>query len=174
MHAGGVRTQVLKRNVCSGVVEFVLLTLWPFVKLAHVNHDLAFSVELNMGAIHRPWRRPLEVNCFAVIATAVTGAFEFVFAGLPVRRTSQMCAARVDDKQSIGSLIDPNTVLLLILGIDPQGVVAWKSNFESAGRFKYGARQEEAHEHQEAGGQESRDAGPDNPPTNLVDRRIGT
>src|SRR5258708_31588005 len=99
-----------------------------------------------MSAIHRARGWALEVDAFAVIAAAVTGALEFVFAGFPVRRAAEMGAARVDNENAIGSAVDPDAVFLLPLGVNAERVVGRIANFEDSGRLEERARQEEAKE----------------------------
>ena len=77
----------------------------------------------------------------------MTRTLEFVFARLPIGRAAEMGAARVDHEQSIRSLIDPDSILLLPFRIDTKRVVARKSNFKNGGRFEDGARQKEPQEH---------------------------
>jgi len=122
----------LQRDVCARIVEFAWgrSAFFPFIKLRYVHHDLTFRIQLNVRPIHGARRRTFEVNRFAVIAAAVTGTFEFVFAGLPIRRAPEVRASRIHYEQSVGSLIHPDAILLLIFRIDAERVVAGKSNFE--------------------------------------------
>src|SRR5712672_2279111 len=99
-----------------------------------------------MSAIHRGRRGAFEVDAFAVIATAVTGALEFVFAGFPVRRATEMGAARIDNENAIGSAVDPDAIFLLPLGVDAERVVGWVANFEDGGGFEECARKKEPEE----------------------------
>src|ERR1044072_5767138 len=80
------------------VIEFAFLTFRPFVERADVHNDLSFRVESNLGAIHRPRRRSLEVDSLAIVATAMARTFKLVLTRLPVRRAAEMRAARVDDE----------------------------------------------------------------------------
>src|ERR1700738_1697998 len=165
----------LQRDVGARIVELAgrSYSFLPFVQLRSVDDDLTFRIYFDVGPIHRARRRSFKVNRFAVITAAMTRALKLVLARFPVRRTPQVSAARINHEQTIRCLVYPNPIKLLPLGIDPQRVVARKTNLEGAGWFSDGTRQKETHEHQEARGQKSRDAGPDNAPSDLVDWRIG-
>ena len=96
----------LYRNVRTSIrtwllFEFVRSAFWPVIEPGNIHDYLAFSIKLHMGAIHGPRRRTFKVNPFAVVSAAVARAFEFVFTGLPIRRTAQMRAASVNHKQTI-------------------------------------------------------------------------
>src|SRR6185503_4870622 len=110
----------------------------------------------------------------AVVATTMARALELVLTGLPVGRTTEMRAARVDDEETVGSSRHPDAILLLPLGIYTERVVVWRSDAKDAGRFENRARQEEPHEHQEESEQRAGDGAPDDPSSHLVDRGIGT
>ncbi len=58
-----------------------------------------------------------------------------------------MSAARVNHKQPVGSLVDPDAVLLLPLRIDAQRVITGKSNFEDSGGFEDCPWQKETQKH---------------------------
>ena len=90
----------------------------------------------------------------------MTGAFELVFAGFPVGRTTQMSAPRENDKQPIRCAIHPNAVFLLPLRIYAQRIVRGIANLEDSGRFKQSARQEKAKEGEEPRGEKTSDATP--------------
>src|SRR5277367_6297533 len=91
------------RQKRSRIVKLARLPLGPRVQLRGIHQNLPIRREFDMRAIHRPRRRPLEVNPFAVIAAAVAWTLEFIFAGLPVGRASQMGAARVDYEYAVRS-----------------------------------------------------------------------
>jgi hypothetical protein len=59
--------------------------------MAHVDHDLPFRVEFHVRSIHGPRRGAFEIDAFGVVTTAVTGALEFVLAGLPIGSAAQVC-----------------------------------------------------------------------------------
>src|SRR5690349_11321418 len=139
-----------------------LFAFRPLKKRRGINHDLSFGIQRHFRAVHRTRRGTFEVDAFAVIATAVTGAFELVFAGFPVGRAAEMRAARVDHEESIGSARDPDAVLLLPLGIDAYRVVARRPDSENAGWLENGTRQKEPHEHQKESGERAGDRRPDN------------
>src|SRR4029077_18556589 len=91
----------LQRDVGARIVELVFLTLGPFIKLGYVDHDLSFSIEFDVRAIHRSWSRAFKVDGLAVVAAAMAGTLKLVLTGLPVRRAAKMRAARVDYKNPI-------------------------------------------------------------------------
>ena len=83
-----------------------------------------------------------------------------------------MRAARINHKQPIGRLVYPDPILLLPLRIHPQRVIAGKADLENGGRLLNRARQKEPQKHQEASGQETGDAGPDDPAPHFVYLRV--
>src|SRR5215213_10788767 len=85
-------------NIRSRLVELVLAALGPIIEPADIDDDLSFGIQLDVSSIHRARRWPLEVYALAVVAAAVTGTLEFILAGLPMRRTPKVRAARVDDE----------------------------------------------------------------------------
>src|SRR5262250_1552551 len=113
-----------------------------------------------MGAIHWPWRGPLEVHSLAVISAAVARTLEFVLARFPVGRAAQVCASRVDDKQTVRRSVDPNAVLLLPFGVHAERVVGEIADFEYSGRLEKCAWKEEAKEGDEPGAEETRHCAP--------------
>src|SRR5207249_11130844 len=116
--------------------------------------------------------RALKVDRLAVIAAAVTRAFELVLAGFPVGRAAKMGAARIDDEEPIRRLVHPDAILLLVLGIDAERVVAGKADLEGAGRLEDCPRQKEPHEHQKTGRQKREDRAPHDPPASLENARL--
>src|SRR5262245_44767783 len=60
------------------VVELRSLALRPSVKTTQVHDDLSLRIELDVRAIHRPRRGPLEVNALGVVAAAMAGALKLV------------------------------------------------------------------------------------------------
>ena len=128
---------------------------------------------MHLGTIHGPGRRPLEVDSFTVVATAVTGTLKLVFARPPVWSAAKMRAAGVDNEYPVRSLVDPDAILLLPLGIDAKRIVGWKTNPKYAGWLENRPGQKEPQKHQEAGRQKDCYAGPNNAPAHLVDWRIG-
>src|SRR5258705_11745447 len=119
------RNFVLKsqRDVRARVVELIVLTLGPFIKLGYVHHNLSFGIELDVCAIHRSRGRPFKLDRLAIVAAAVTGTLKLILARLPVRRAAKMGAASIDYKNPIRSLVDPDAVLLLPLRVNTQRVV---------------------------------------------------
>src|SRR6266446_5059699 len=108
-----------------------------------------------MRPIHRPGRRPFEVDPFAVIPAAVTRTLELVFAGLPVWRAAQVSAARVDYEYAIRRAIYPDAKFLLEFGIDAKRKLRWIANLENRIRLKKGARKKETEECQKPRRQEA-------------------
>ena len=72
------------------------LSLGPLIQPRSVHNNLPIRRQFDLRPIHGPRRRALEVNSFAVVATAVAGTFKFIFAGLPIGRASQMRTSRID------------------------------------------------------------------------------
>src|SRR6202021_3662801 len=97
-------------------------------------------------AVHGAGGRALEVDSFTVVPAAVAGTLEFVFAGLPIRRASQMGAACIDHEQAIRRAIDPDAIFLLELGIDAEREFGRVTNLKNGVRFKQSARKEKAEE----------------------------
>src|SRR5437773_1005859 len=122
-----------------------------------------------MRAIHGTRRRSFKVDAFAVVAAAVAGALELVFAGLPIRRAAEMRAASVDDKHAIGRAVHPDTIFLLPFGVDAECIVRGIANFEDSGRFKEGAGEEEFEEGDEPCTKESGDGNPHQAPALAID-----
>src|SRR5215471_399201 len=72
-----------------------------------------------------------------------------------------MCAARVDNEQSIRSAIDPDSIFLLELGVDTEGELRRIADLEYSVGFEKRARKEEPEEGQEPRDEESGDHRPD-------------
>ena len=89
-----------------------------------------------MRTVHRTRRWSFKGNSFTIVTTAMTRTLEFVFTGFPVRRATQMRASRIDDKQAIGSLRDPDAILLLPLGIDTKCVISGHADAKYIGWFE--------------------------------------
>lgn len=123
----------LERYVCSWIVEFSSLALWLPKKLGNVNDYLTFRIQMYLSPIHRPGRRPLEVDGFTVVATAVTGTLKLIFTRPPIWSAAKMCAAGINNEYSVRGLVDPDAILLLPLGIDPKCIVRGKTDAKYAG-----------------------------------------
>src|SRR5579862_3024862 len=106
------------RQERSGIIKVRGLSLGPLIQARSVYDDLSIRSQFDLRAIHGAWCRPFKVNSFAVVAAAMARAFEFVFARLPIGSAAQMCAARVNDKEPIGSAVDPYTIFLLEFCVD--------------------------------------------------------
>src|SRR5215472_134906 len=92
------------------IIEVALLSLGPLIQARSVHDDLAIGGDLDVRAVHRARGRTFEVHPFAVIAAAVTGALELVFACFPVRGAAQVRAARVYNKDAVRSAVHPDAV----------------------------------------------------------------
>jgi hypothetical protein len=72
--------------------------------------DFGFGVDTKFQNQSRIWLRPvhgarrrtLEVDAFGIVAAAVAGALELIFALLPVRRAAQVSADGRDDEDALG------------------------------------------------------------------------
>ena len=159
----------LERNICALVVKLILLALRPRIDLAFIDHDLSFGIKFDVRSIHRARRGAFKVDAFAVVAAPVARAFEFVLAGLPIRRASEVRADGVDNKETIGCFNNPDAVLLLPLRIDADAVIARRADAHDVRRLENRTRQEEAQEHQKACAEETRDARPDDAAAYLID-----
>ena len=95
------------------------LPLGPLIKAGNINDDLAVGSQFYVGSVHWSGSRSFKVDAFVVVPTTVAGTLEFVLAGLPIGRAPQMSATRINDKQTIRSLVYPDAILLLILSVDP-------------------------------------------------------
>lgn len=102
------------------VIKFIALTFGSLKKLGNIDNDLPFRIEFYFGAIHWTWCRTFKINAFTVVTTTVAWALKLVFAGAPVGSAAQVRATSVDHKNAIGSLIDPDAILLLPLCIDAE------------------------------------------------------
>lgn len=154
------------------VIEMARFALGPLVKPRQVHYDLALCIQFDMGAVHWPGSRTFKVYALAVVATSMAGAFKFVLARLPVGSTAEMSTARVDYKDAVRGLGDPDAILLLPLCIDSQCIITRRTDAKAAGRLKNGTREEEPQKHEKTCCEKSGYTGPDNPPPHLVDGRI--
>ena len=148
----------LQWDVGARLVELVLFTLRPFVKLGYVHHDLSLRIQLDVSAIHRPRGWPFEVNRLAVVTAAMARTPKLILARFPVRRAPEMGAAGVDHKNPVGRLVDPNAILLLPLGVNAERVIRRKAHRKFAGRLKNRSRQEKPEKHQKVGQEKYDDA----------------
>ena len=118
------------------MVELGRLSLRLSVEFGDVDDNLPFWIEPDLRTIHRPWRRTFKVDSFTVVATAVTGTLKFVFARPPVWSAAKMRAPGIDNENPVRSLVDPDAILLLPLGIDPKRIVRRKTDAKYAGGFE--------------------------------------
>ena len=144
------------------------LPLGPLKEPGNIHDDLPVGRQFHVRAVHRTRRGPFEVNAFTVVAAAVAGALEFVLAGFPVGRATQMRAARVNDKHAVGRAVHPDAVLLLPLRIHAQRIVRGIADFENGGRFEKRARQKKTEKRDKPGAKETRDGAPHQTPPALV------
>src|SRR5581483_717239 len=122
----------LEGDVRSRIAELVTIAFRPFVKPAGIDHDLAFWINFYVSAIHRTRRRTFEIDSFNIVAATMTRTFEFVLARLPIGRATQVRAARVNHKQPVSSLLDPNAIRHFVFLINAETVVSQEPNAEDA------------------------------------------
>ena len=91
---------------------------------------------MHLSPIHRPGRRSLEVDSFTVVATSVTGTLKLVFTRSPVGCAAKMRATGIDNEYAVRSLVDPDAILLLPLGIYAKRIVGGKTDAKYAGWFE--------------------------------------
>src|ERR1017187_3839101 len=131
------------------IAELRRVALGPRVKVAQIDHNLPFRIQLHVRAIHGTRRRPLEVDALGVVTAAMARALELVLAGLPVGRASQVGADGRDHEDALGVAHHPNTVVFLKFGIDPEAEIRRVADQKFGFRLVERAREEEAQEHQE-------------------------
>ena len=118
------------------MVELGRLSFWLSVKFGGVDDNLPFRIKPDLGPIHRPRCWTLEVDSFTIVATAVTGTLKLIFTRPPVWSAAKMCAPGIDNENPVRSLVDPDAILLLPLGIDPKRIVRRKTDAKYAGGFE--------------------------------------
>src|ERR1700687_1850652 len=131
------------------------LSLGPLKELRGVDNDLAVGRQRHAGAVHGARRGALEIDAFAVIAATVAGALEFVFAGFPVGRATEMRAAGVDDENAVGSAVNPDAEFLLPLGVHAERVIRGITDFENGGRLEKRTREKKTQEGDKPGAEET-------------------
>ena len=115
----------------SRIVELAGLALRPGIQFRGIDQDLPVRRKFHVRAIHGPRSGSFEVDSFIVIATAVARTFEFVFAGLPVGRATEMRAARIDYEYAVRRAIHPDAIFLLELRVDTKRKFRGISNLEN-------------------------------------------
>ena len=140
------------------------LPLGPLIQPRYIHDDLPVGREFHVRAIHRTRRRPFEVHAFAVVAASVARTLEFVFAGFPIRRATQVRAPRVDHEHSVRRAIHPDPVFLLPFRVYAERVVRRISNFENGRRFKKSTRKKKSQKRDEPGSEKSRNTAPHQTP----------
>src|ERR1700684_695964 len=130
----------------------------PLIEPRGVDDDLSIGRQFYFGAVHRPRSRSLEIDSLAVVAAAVAGTFELVFAGFPVWRASQVGAARIDHEYPIGRAIDPDAIFLLELSVNAKRKLRGITNLENGVRFEKSAGKKESEKSEEPCGEECGDA----------------
>src|ERR1017187_10129098 len=133
----------------AGIAELRRVTLGPRVEVAQIDHNLAFRIQLHVGAIHGSRRRPLEVDAFGIVAAAMARALELVLAGFPVGGAAQVGADSRDHEDALGVAHHPNPEIFLKFGIDAETKIRWVADQEFGFRLVERAWEEEAQEHQE-------------------------
>src|SRR5437660_12683184 len=119
------------------------LSLRPLIEPGSVHDNLAIGREFHVRAIHGARRWTFKVDAFAVVAACVARALEFVFAGLAVGRATEMRAARIDNKDAIGSPVHPDAIFLLPFGVHAEGIVRGVADLENSGRLEECAGEKE-------------------------------
>jgi hypothetical protein len=97
----------------------------------------------------------------------VTGAFELVLGGLPIRRATQVRTLGKNAEKAGRFFDNPDSVGLLVFLINPDLEIRRITEDVNRVRLKQGAREEKAQEHQEISDDESPHATPDNAPSQL-------
>src|SRR5581483_883647 len=100
---------------CAWVIKVRGLSFRPLIQAAHIHQDLTIGRDIHVRSVHRPRRRPFEVDSFTVVTTAVTRTLEFVLRRLPVGRAAQVGAARINHEQPVWCAIHPDAIFLLEL-----------------------------------------------------------
>ena len=98
-----------------------------------------------------PSERAGPSKLISAIVSAPWQGSELIFARLPVGSAAQMRADRGDHEQAVRRPRDPDSVLLLPLGVDSERIVVRRADPKCPRRFKDGARQEKPQEHQKVG-----------------------
>ena len=80
-----------------------------------------------------------------------------------------MRATRINNEDPVRSLVDPDAILLLPLGIDAETVIRGITDFETRRWLEQRARQEETKESDEPCHQERGDGGPHKTAASLID-----
>src|SRR5262249_39109177 len=96
-----VASLLLHRQKRAWVIEVARLSLGALIEARSVHDDLPVGSQGYVGAVHGSWCGTFEVHAFAIIAAAVAGTLEFVFASFPVRSAAEVRAARVDNKDPV-------------------------------------------------------------------------
>lgn len=150
-------------------VELVLGALLPIVQPTSIDHYLSGWIEFNMSTVHRSGCRTFEVDALAVIPASVARTLEFTLARFPIRRTTEMCTAGINDEEPFGIADHPHAIVLLKFGIDTKPKVCRVSDPKNFAGFEKGSRQEEPQKHQEVGSKEATNGGPNDAATHLID-----
>src|ERR1035441_5240983 len=107
----------------AGSVKLARFAFGPPVEAAQVHHNLSLGIEFDVRPVHGARRRTLEVDAFGIVAAAVAGALELIFALLPVRRAAQVSADGRDDEDALGIAHHPDAGLILEFGVDPEAEI---------------------------------------------------
>src|SRR5256884_9852359 len=91
-----------------------------------------------------------------------------LFRSLPIRGAAEMRAARINNKDAIGSAVHPDAVSLLKLAVYAKRVIGRIPDLENRGRLEKRAREEKAKESNKPGAQKCGDAAPNQPATSFV------
>src|SRR5580698_789469 len=162
------RTQLLRPQECSVVIELARLPFWPLIEPRNIHKDLSVRRDFDFSSIHGTRGGTLEVNSFAVVSAAVTRTLEFVFARLPVRSATQMSAARVNHEDAIGRPVYPDAVSLLELGVHAQPILLGIADLEAGCRLEQSTGQKETEKGNEPRDQKTNDCAPHQSPALLI------
>src|SRR5271169_3856866 len=139
------------------------------VEPAGIDGNFSRGVEQHVGAVHGTRRGPFEIDAFTVVAAAVAGALEFVFGGLPFRRTAEVRAAGEDHEEAIGFAHDPDAIGNQVALVNAQAEISGKTDIEDGIGFVERAGEEKTEEHQEVDAEISPNERPDNSAATGVD-----
>src|SRR5579871_847225 len=117
-----------------------------------------------MRAVHGARRGTFEVDALGIVAAAMTGTLEFVFAGFPIRGTAQVSADGGNDEDALGIADHPDAVLILELGVHAESEVGGIADAEARFGLVEGARKEEPQEHQKIDAQNAEHGSDDEAP----------
>ena len=126
-----------------------------------------------MCPVHRARSGTLEVNALFVISATVAGTLEFVFAGLPIGRATQVRASGKDREYPLGVPDYPDAVRLLESGIDAKSEVGRITDNENRIGLKEGPGKKEPEKHEEIDAENTYDGTNHHLPPEFKHLRLG-